>query len=164
MKIMLEMEYSGTWKNCLLSFVRLHDLLLKSEMKVILSPIFRDRMKWSCDGSLANQMSWFLFMFTNKFAYKIRHLVLFTMKICEWISLIITGKKSVSLRILLGLSPHSGVNRNIGCCPIGIERHAIKSESATTYQMSTLKCPHTVKIVLSCEEIHNAFIQIYQYA
>jgi hypothetical protein len=22
-------------------------------------------MKWSCDGSLANQMSWFLFMFAN---------------------------------------------------------------------------------------------------
>jgi hypothetical protein len=27
--------------------------------------IFRDRMKWSCDVSLANQVSWFLCMFTN---------------------------------------------------------------------------------------------------
>jgi hypothetical protein len=33
--------------------------------KVILSPIFRDHMTWSCDDSSANQMSQFLPMSTN---------------------------------------------------------------------------------------------------
>jgi hypothetical protein len=41
-------------------------------LKVILSPIFRDCMKWSYDGNLTNQMSQFLFMFTD-FAYKTSH-------------------------------------------------------------------------------------------
>jgi hypothetical protein len=46
---------------------------------VILSPIFWHHMKWSCDCSLTNQMT--LFMFTNAY-----HPVLFPVEIWEWIS------------------------------------------------------------------------------
>jgi hypothetical protein len=42
---------------------------------VIISPIFRDRMKWSREGSLANQISCFLFKLTN-FAYKTSRFIL----------------------------------------------------------------------------------------
>jgi hypothetical protein len=48
------------------------------------SPIFRDSMKWTCDGSFANQILWFLSMFAN-FAYK--RPALFSVGIWEWISL-----------------------------------------------------------------------------
>jgi hypothetical protein len=41
-------------------------------------------MMWSCDGSLANQMSWFLFMLTD-FVYKMTS-QLFPVEIWESIS------------------------------------------------------------------------------
>jgi hypothetical protein len=44
------------------------------KVTVILPPIFRDRVKLSRGGSLANQMSQFVFMFTN-FAYKTPRLI-----------------------------------------------------------------------------------------
>jgi hypothetical protein len=46
-----------------------------NKLKVILSSIYCDRMKWSCDGSMANQMSQSLFMLTN-FPYKMTSFIL----------------------------------------------------------------------------------------
>jgi hypothetical protein len=52
--------------------------------KVILSPNFRKRMKWSGDGSLTNHMSQFLFMFLQMLPMK--RPVLYSVEIWKWIS------------------------------------------------------------------------------
>jgi hypothetical protein len=61
-------------------------IINKHKVYIILLRIFRDRINWSCDGSLANQMPWFLFMLTH-FGYKTSRFIL--RGNLEWISLIV---------------------------------------------------------------------------
>jgi hypothetical protein len=47
-------------------FPVLGDMRVCSHVKVIISPMFRDCIQWSHDGSSTNKMSRFTFMFTQR--------------------------------------------------------------------------------------------------